>query len=400
MKPQEIALAKSGIAALLQGDAHAARTTLDKLLATGAIDATSCVALAYACRALQDTPAMHAAIERALALEPRNLRALIFKADRLHEAGDSRAASAFYLTAVKSAAQLKTLPTDPFPNSLPQALDHAQARCNQYALDFEQFLTTFIAKEVAVDALNTDISSHSRFAQSLDLLTGKKQRFAQQPRYYYFPELPQIQFFNPADFTWVAALEAQTDAIRAELLEVLKEDTAFKPYVEGSANRPQSPQHGMLNNPDWSAFYLWKNGEMVPQNAARCPKTMAAVANIPLTHTNNRSPSVLFSLLRPGAHIPAHCGFVNTRLICHLPLIVPKGCTFRVGNEIRPWVEGKVWLFDDTIEHEAWNESDALRVILLFEVWRPEITAVERQQINAMFDAIDAHSGQKPVWDI
>ena len=129
---------------------------------------------------------------------------------------------------------------------------------------------------------------------------------------------------------------------------------------------------------------------------------MAAIANIPLTQTNNRSPSVLFSLLRPGAHIPAHCGFVNTRLICHLPLIVPnapKGCTFRVGNEIKPWVEGKVWLFDDTIEHEAWNHSDEVRVILLFEVWRPEINALERRQINAMFDAIDLHSGQKPVWE-
>ena len=138
----------------------------------------------------------------------------------------------------------------------------------------------------------------------------------------------------------------------------------------------------------------------MPQNAARCPKTMAAMANIPLTQTNNRSPSVLFSLLRPGAHIPAHCGFVNTRLICHLPLIVPTGCTFRVGNDVRPWVQGKVWLFDDTIEHEAWNESNAVRVILLFEVWRPEITALARQQIHAMFNAIDAHSGQIPVWDI
>ncbi len=400
MKPQEIALAKSGMAALLQGDAQSARTTLDKLVASGGADAMHCVALAYACRALNDASAMHAAIERALALEPRNLRALIFKADRLHEVGDSRSASAFYMAAVKSATQLATLPTDQFPNSLSQALDHAQARCNEYAIAFEQFLTTSITTEVPEGSLNTGVLKHSRFAQSLDLLNGKKQRFVQQPRYYYFPELPQTQFFNPADFAWVAALEAQTGAICAELLEILKEDSAFKPYVEGSANRPHGDQDGMLNNADWAAFYLWKNGEIVPQNAARCPKTMAAIANIPLTQTNNRSPSVLFSLLRPGAHIPAHCGFVNTRLICHLPLIVPAGCTFRVGNEIRPWVEGKVWLFDDTIEHEAWNESDAVRVILLFEVWRPEISALERKQINAMFNAVDAHSGHKPVWDI
>ena len=141
MKSQEIALAKSGMTALLQGDAHTAHITIEKLVATGAADAVSCIALAYVCRVLQDVPTMHAAIKRALALKPRNLRALILKVDRPHEANDSRSAAAFYITAVKSAAQLKTLPADQFPNNLSQALDHAQARCNQYALNFAQFLT-------------------------------------------------------------------------------------------------------------------------------------------------------------------------------------------------------------------------------------------------------------------
>ena len=83
---------------------------------------------------------------------------------------------------------------------------------------------------------------------------------------------------------------------------------------------------------------------------------------IPLTRVKNRSPSVLFSLLRPGAHIPPHCGLANTRLICHLPLIVPPGCAFRVGNDTRVPVEGRAWVFDDTIEHEEWNRSSQIRV--------------------------------------
>jgi aspartyl/asparaginyl beta-hydroxylase (cupin superfamily) len=91
---------------------------------------------------------------------------------------------------------------------------------------------------------------------------------------------------------------------------------------------------------------------------------------------------------------------VNTRLICHLPLIVPQGCELRVGNETRQWVEGKAWVFDDTIEHEAWNRSAETRVILLFEIWRPELTAEERMLVDAMFTAIDDHSGQKPQWEI
>ena len=114
----------------------------------------------------------------------------------------------------------------------------------------------------------------------------------------------------------------------------------------------------------------------------------------------NRSPSILFSLLRPGARIPPHTGFVNTRLICHLPLIVPEGCHFRVGNEVRKWVEGQAWVFDDTMEHEAWNDSGETRVILLFEIWRPELTIEERGLVNAMFEAIDTHSGRKPAWEI
>jgi aspartyl/asparaginyl beta-hydroxylase (cupin superfamily) len=156
----------------------------------------------------------------------------------------------------------------------------------------------------------------------------------------------------------------------------------------------------MLDNPDWTAFYLWKDGEPLTANAERCPRTMAALEAVPLARLPNRSPSVLFSQLRPGARIPPHNGFVNTRLICHLPLIVPPGCGFRVGNESREWVEGKAWVFDDTIEHEAWNGSGETRVILLFEIWRPELTLRERELVCAMFEAIDAHTGQKPQWEI
>ena len=146
----------------------------------------------------------------------------------------------------------------------------------------------------------------------------------------------------------------------------------------------------MLENPDWSAHYLWKNGAPVPENAARSPKTMAALEQVPLPRIPGRSPMAIFSLLQPGTRIPPHNGFINTRLICHLPLIVPPGCGFRVGNEVRPWEEGRAWLFDDTIEHEAWNDSDRPRAILLFEVWRPELSEEERALVCAMVQAIDS----------
>ena len=138
----------------------------------------------------------------------------------------------------------------------------------------------------------------------------------------------------------------------------------------------------------------------VADNAARCPRTLAALEAVPLARLPNRSPTVLFSQLRPGAHIPPHHGMVNTRLICHLPVIVPGRCRFRVGNDVREWQAGRAWVFDDTIEHEAWNDSDRTRVVLLFDVERPELDEQERAYVRAMFEAIDAYSGTPPAWDV
>jgi aspartate beta-hydroxylase len=384
------ALKESGVEALRRGDPRKAREAFERIVEAGRADASACIGLAYACRSLNDNAASLAAVDKALSLEPRNLRALILKADYLAEAGDARAASAFYVAATRSAPAADQLPSD-----LRKDLDRARAMCDRYAAQFEAFLDDRL-----FGADPGMRKAERRFAQSLEILYGKKQIYFQEPRYYHFPELPQIQFYDRNDFPWLEEVEAATAEIRAELIEVMKDPSVFKPYAQGEPNRPYNDQAGMLNDPAWSAFYMWKDGEIVAANAARCPKTMRALANIPLTRVKNRSPGVLFSLLRPGARIPPHTGYVNTRLICHLPLIVPESCAFRVGNDTRVPVEGKAWLFDDTIEHEAWNDSAETRVILLFEIWRPELSAEERKLVRAMFEAIDQHSGQTTAWEI
>jgi len=332
--------------------------------------------------------AVHA-VERLLAAEPRNLLALIQRADFFAAAGDARSASAFYRMALRSA------PQSGVPHETAKELARARQASDRYAADYRSYLLRSLA-----DRGFDERRSSPRFAQSVEIVLGRKQIFLQQPKYYYFPGLPQIQFYERDQFAWLDDVETATDDVRAELMGVLGDPGAFAPYVTGHANRPHKEQMGMLNNPAWSAFYLWKNGEVVPENAARCPKTMHALRNVPLARVRNRSPSVLFSLLRPGTHIPPHNGLVNTRLICHLPIIVPPGCRFRVGNEEREWVTGKAWAFDDTIEHEAWNDSPETRVILLFDVWRPELSDDERKLVIALFEAIDAHSGKKPEWEI
>jgi len=378
---------QAGFDALRRGDARGARQIFRDAAASGADSVALQVGLAHACRALDDLEGLGHAAERALALDPRNLHALILKGDHCARTGDTRGASSFYRTALNGAP-----PAEQLGAELRRDLARVQRACEEYAAQFENALRGALqARGLAED--------RGRFAQSLDILFGRRQVFYQQPRKFYFAELPQVQFFDRSLFPWMDELEAATPGIRSELLEIMREDAAFSPYVEADPARPVTAG-SMVGNPAWSAFYLWKYGERIEANAARCPRTVQAIERIPLVRMRGRSPSVLFSLLRPGAHIPPHTGLINTRLICHLPLIVPAGCEFRVGNEVRAWQEGRAWAFDDTMEHEAWNRSGETRVILLFEVWRPELTDGERARVRAVFDAIDEYGGEQPRWEI
>jgi len=380
----------AGAEALRRGDARRAQAIFSRALAAGRADASTLLGLAYACRSLDDGAGKIAAVERLLAREPHNTRALILKADHLAELGDARSASSYYLAALRSVPPRSQVPPD-----LAAELHRVREICERYSAQYQSYIFDRLAAR-GFDAR----SSSGRFAQSLDIVLGRKKVFVQEPRYYYFPALPQIQFYERRDFPWLDQVERATDAIRSELLAVLEDPGAFAPYVQGDPNRPHNEQAGMLNNPAWSAFFLWKNGDPVAENAARCPKTLAALADAPFCRVPKRSPSILFSLMQPGAHIPPHNGLVNTRLICHLPLIVPGRCRFRVGNDVREWVEGRSWVFDDTIEHEAWNETDRTRVILLFDIWRPELSEEERVLVSALFEAIDAYGGKQPEWTI
>jgi aspartyl/asparaginyl beta-hydroxylase (cupin superfamily) len=111
----------------------------------------------------------------------------------------------------------------------------------------------------------------------------------------------------------------------------------------------------------------------------------------PIPQIAGRSPMALISILKPGTHIPPHTGMLNMRLICHVPLVVPGDCRLRVGAETRDVVEGRAMIFDDSIEHEAWNDADSVRAVLLFEIWRPEISDEEKIALTAMFEAVTGY---------
>jgi hypothetical protein len=370
-QPDLNAIAQSGLSALQRGDAAAARAAFERVTAAGSATPRLNLLLAHACHRLGDKPSTATALDAVLAAEPRNIEALILRGD---VAEDDRAASAFYHFALSSAQG-----TNPSP-AIAARLQHAQASlaaANRRMLDHLQETTAGLA-------------AGPRFEEAVEIVAGVKQPYFQAPSSFFYPGLPHTQFFDPADFDWAAGLEAQTSQIRAELEAVLANDTGLRPYVENEPNRP-SRGHDLMGDPSWSAFHLWEKGQPVSGNAERCPATMAALANLPIPHIAGRSPMALFSVLKAGTHIQPHHGMINTRLIVHLPLIVPQDCALRVGNDTRPVEAGKLLIFDDSIEHEAWNRSDATRVVLLFEVWRPELSSAEREALTILFEAIGTY---------
>jgi len=191
------------------------------------------------------------------------------------------------------------------------------------------------------------------------------------------------EFFARDYFPWLEGLEAATDSIRDELLGVLSADAAsIQPYIAYGEGLPLNQWKELNNSRRWGAYFLWNDGRREEGHMARCPRTAAALAACPQVDIPGRGPTAFFSILEPRTKIPPHTGVTNTRLPVHLPLIVPPGCRFRVGGEVRELRAGNAWVFDDTIEHEAWNDSDMARAILIFDIWNPQLTPLERDLVR------------------
>jgi aspartyl/asparaginyl beta-hydroxylase (cupin superfamily) len=372
-------LVREAVDALQQGRPDEARRRLDTVVATGRASAQIWLLLATVCRAQRDTRAEEVALDEVLEMEPRAVRALIMKADCRVAAGDPRVAATLYKKARNIAAGEALPPGQSLPPDLVAELRRAEVAAAQldarYAAHMEASLTA--------QGLPPESRSY-RFQQSLDILADRKRVFFQDPTGFFYPELPHVQFYDRADFDWVPAVEAATDAIREELLAVMATGIGdFHPYIRPEPNQPR--YHPLFNKTEWSALFFVENGKLNEETIARCPRTWEAMQAAPMPWIAGWEPTVMFSLLRAKTVIPAHTGTHNTRLICHLPLIVPPDCGFRVGNQVREWEVGKLIIFDDTIEHEAWNNSDEDRVVLIFCVWRPELSEQEKREVSALF---------------
>ena len=337
-----------------------------------------------ACGALQDAVS---AFETALRIKPEYPVAHLHKAAVLEQLGRPAEALQSYLAGLTQAGDLGLLvQMDKLPAGLRQVLQQAVSVVQEAR---EQHLAQALAPLRAVHPA----SAFTRVDQCLRVYFGHGRppagHLLQRCTFMTFPGLPAQAWFERTQFPWLTEVEAHTDEIRAELLEVLRCDAGFRPFIEMRREHPGSKYWESLNySPNWNAFFFYRDGHRFDDNCRRCPVTAGLLDKLPLSRVADHSPETFFSVLKPGAHIPPHTGVINTRLVVHLPLLIPPDCGIRVGTETRGWNPGECIIFDDTFEHEAWNKSNQTRVVLIFDIWNPYLSEVERVAMRIVVEEL------------
>ncbi len=372
-----------GLRVMQQGDAGKARALFGRATQADPGHPSLWSNLAVALHEVGSADEEMEAIERALALDPRHLQSLLQKGVLLENLGDPRNGARTFRNA------LATIPAGATPSaSVEAALAHAREAVRKDDAELSQLLEQRLA------GIRTEhgSASYRRVDKCLQLLTGQRRRFTPEPTFLYFPELPAIEFFERADFPWLDAIEAASEEISAELTATLISDRAgLEPYVSYPDGVPLNQWQELNKSRRWSAYFLWNQGAPQEAHMARCPRTVELLKGAPQCDVAGRGPTAFFSILDAKTHIPAHTGVTNTRLTVHLPLIVPPECGFRVGGEVREWLPGKAWVFDDTIEHEAWNRSEVPRAILIFDIWNPLLSSAERDLMRATVETVASY---------
>jgi aspartyl/asparaginyl beta-hydroxylase (cupin superfamily) len=374
------ALYSLGVHAFKAGKLPEALQLLQVAQAGSPGDPVVALSLSVVRRELGDAAGELAAIEAALTGDPYFLPALLAKAAHLERLGRVRAAATIYRNALQVAG-----PEPRWPPPLREQLLHAREVVDRVGRE----LTAFLAERVGtrVDAL-TPVEAQ-RWREAGAIMAGTSAPYHPVCSQLHVPRVPAHPFYEREQFEWVEALEGQTRAIGDELAGLLAEGGGgFAPYVAYEPGVPVNQWHELNHSRRWTSYFLWRNGTPVAEHQQRCPATTAALDAVEKADIGGLCPNAMFSALAPHTHIPPHHGETNARLVVHLPLIVPDHCRYRVGFEHRHWTVGEVLIFDDSIEHEARNDSDELRVVLIFDVWNPLLSPAERDMVRALSAAM------------
>lgn len=316
-------------------------------------------------------------VHKALSLAPRDFTALLMRASLLDSLCGPAAPEAW-------SHALAQKPDGDLSPHLATVLARGQARVEQWRDRREQQMKT-VMQEVEARA---DAEQRQRFARFRTNVLRRTRAYHSEPTAFHFPGLPEREFHPRRLFPWISALEAATDEITAELNAVMAAERAeLVPYIQYDEHLPLDQWKALNHSPHWTAIHLLQDGQVIKANARHCPRTLEILRGCDQPKVRGASPNAMFSLLAPHTRIPPHVGVNNARLVCHLPLVIPEGCWFRVGGETRFWKRGEAFVFDDTIEHEALNPTDQLRIVFIFDVWHPELDEVEREGIAALIAA-------------
>ena len=332
--------------------------------------------VATAARMQGDAELERTALERALDIDRLNFMALLRKAELEERCGNVSQAAVVWGHVVQFASGMVDRPP-----MMTEAMQRGQA----YLANHRASLSGRFDEEFGTDrARDPDLR---RFNACLDFVLGRRAIYRNECHGVNFPFLPADEYFDKRLFLpWLAQIEERTEAIRKEALALVENPgEALRPYVRQEKGLPENKWSALDHSLDWGACFLWEYGEPNEPVIERCPETAAALALAPQNRIPGKAPTAFFSILRPHAHIPPHTGVTNTRAIIHLPLVVPEGCWLRVGGETRHWLEGEAFAFDDTIEHEALNPTDDIRIVLIFDVWNPHLSKQEQDLLYRMF---------------
>ena len=379
---------KAARQAMAAGDMKGAQSLLLQALAQDKTNISLWLNLSIVRRQLNDFDGAFEALREALKLDNRNFPALLMHASLLDRLGQHVAAATAYGIALAQAP-----PDQHLDGPTRKAIERARSVHGSYIGEIGKF----IRDRTADTQIQCTPVERRRIEAFIDTALRTRKRYQQEPLEYCYPGLPAIEFYERDEFPWLTGFEAATEIIQRELAGILVEDEAgFSPYIHYEDHMPLDQWRELNKSPRWSAFHFFKLGKPDVERCRRAPGTIEAVCRLPQAEVDLRSPTAMFSVLQPKTRIPPHTGVANFRLVVHLPLVLPGACGFRVGGEQREWRLGEAWVFDDTIEHEAWNDSDQTRIILICDIWSPRLSAEERAAIRAVISATDAFKGTVP----
>jgi tetratricopeptide (TPR) repeat protein len=372
------ALEEQADRAAAAGQFAAARSLLEQAVQSADASIGLWMKLSAMSKAAGDLKGALAAIDRALAISPLDFSALLSRAVILDGLGDPNAGEEFG----NALAQLP--PDEDIPTPMAAAVAYARKTRDNHRRALEERLVASLPTDL-------DPAARARAERFVSNRSRRTRHYHQEPTDFHYPGLPEIEFHDRGQFAALESLEGSTADIRAEFDALIAAEAAeMVPYIQYPDRVPMRQWEELNHNPKWTAIHLLQNGRRIDANARHCPKTLEAVAHMDQPQVTGASPNAMFSLLAPRTRIPPHTGVANTRLVCHLPLIVPDGCGFRCGETIREWRIGEAFVFDDTIEHEAWNDSDQLRVVLIIDLWPPALGPGDRQAVAAVIGSSGA----------